>query len=57
MSFLLRNARGARPVIARPVVSSRTFMNSVVRALKEDDRRMFLVSRFHLHGLDVDNAN
>jgi hypothetical protein len=32
-------------------------MNSVVKALKEDDRRMFLVPRFHLHGLDVDNAN
>jgi len=39
MFSLLRNARlTARPVIARPAVSSRSFTNSSVRALKEDDR-------------------
>ncbi|KAE8453501.1 hypothetical protein EG329_010362 [Mollisiaceae sp. DMI_Dod_QoI] len=35
MSFLLRTAKNAA---VRPAVSSRTFMSSSVRALKEDDR-------------------
>lgn len=40
MSFLLRAARfaAARPAIARSAVSSRTFANSSVKALKEGDR-------------------
>lgn len=43
MSFLLRNARiAARPVIAQRAVLSRAFTTSSARALKEDDRRMFL---------------
>jgi hypothetical protein len=49
MSFLARNARFAtRPVIARQVVPSRAFTISSVRALKEDDRRMFIASRFQI---------
>jgi hypothetical protein len=45
MSFLVRNSRfAARPIIAQRVVPSRTFTTSSVRALKEDDRRMYLTS-------------